>query len=537
MHVLCLLHITSLDHEAEYSSVTGPEHCWEWDTPLSTPRPEVGSSKDLEPEPDSHNYTVQGRLRENADFWLSELQPSSFVSEIVTVGYRLPFIRPPDPIFQLNHKSARENAAFVNATIKELVAGRCVVRCEQCPIVCSPLSVVTKAQGKQRLVLDLRYVNQFLPDRKFKYEGLNLIPSLFCQGDYFAVFDLKSGYHHVDIHEECWPYLGFSWGVGPARRWYAFRVLPFGLSTACYVFTKLMRPLVKRWRAMGLRCVVYIDDGILAASSEQKCMTGMSQIVSDLEHAGFVLNIIKSRLTPQQIGQWLGFILNLIDGTFAAPEDKVARLMASIQSILASLLVHVRCLASAVGQIISMSLAVGPVTRLRTRALYATIIRRRSWADRLPLSAEAREELEFWRECLLQFNGHPIWFSPGATRIVYSDASSSGYGGCHTVEVGPQVVHGQWSEYEASLSSTWRELKAVFCVLCSFAPKLAGHKVKWFTDNQNVVRIVEAGSRKPHLQQVALSIFKCCFLHGIHLDMEWIPRSLNDKADYISRIR
>ena len=51
----------------------------------------------------------------------------------------------------------------------------------------------------------------------------------------------------------------------------------------------------------------------------------------------------------------------------------------------------------------------------------------------------------------------PIWFSPSATRIVYSDASSSGYGGCHTVEVGPQVAHGQWSEYETSLSSTWAD--------------------------------------------------------------------------------
>ena len=143
------------------------------------------------------------------------------------------------------------------------------MQCEACPIVCSPLSVVTSAKGRQRLVLDLRYLNQFLPDRKLRYEGLNLIPSLLQQGDYFTVFDLKSGYHHVDIHEECWAYLGFEWGDNSTRRWYVFRVLPFGLSTACYVFTKLLRPLVKRWRSMGLRCVVYIDDGITAASSAE----------------------------------------------------------------------------------------------------------------------------------------------------------------------------------------------------------------------------------------------------------------------------
>ena len=54
---------------------------------------------------------------------------------------------------------------------------------------------------------------------------------------------------------------------------------------------------------------------------------------------------------------------------------------------------------------------------------------------------------------------------------------------------------------------------------------------------QNVVRIVEAGSKKQHLQVLALSIFETCLQQGIRLDMEWIPHSLNDKVDYISRIQ
>ena len=46
--------------------------------------------------------------------------------------------------------------------------------------MCSPLSVVQNDKGKQRLVIDLQYVNQYLPVQKFKYEGLNLVPS--CLG-------------------------------------------------------------------------------------------------------------------------------------------------------------------------------------------------------------------------------------------------------------------------------------------------------------------------------------------------------------------
>ena len=68
-----------------------------------------------------------------------------------------------------------------------------MVECEFCSIDCSPLSVVTNASGKQRLVLDLRYVNQFLPDHKFKYKGLELVPTLFNCGNFFTTCDLKSG--------------------------------------------------------------------------------------------------------------------------------------------------------------------------------------------------------------------------------------------------------------------------------------------------------------------------------------------------------
>ena len=89
--------------------------------------------------------------------------------------------------------------------------------------------------------------------------------------------------------------------------------------------------------------------------------------------------------------------------------------------------------------------------------------------------------------------------------FIYSDASDSGYGG-YSVEVGPHVAQGCWSEHESKLSSTWRELKAVYRVLCSLVPRLSGHTVKWFSDNQNMTRIVHTGSRKPHLQDGAMAI-------------------------------
>ena len=42
--------------------------------------------------------------------------------------------------------------------------------------------------------------------------------------------------------------------------------------------------------------------------------------------------------------------------------------------------------------------------------------------------------------------------------------------------------------------------------------------MKWFTDNQNVVRVITVGSRVSELQELALSIFRNVIQHGIRID-------------------
>ena len=91
--------------------------------------------------------------------------------------------------------------------------------------------------------------------------------------------------------------------------------------------------------------------------------------------------------------------------------------------------IPVGVVASVVGQIMSMSLALGPVARLRTRAMYAVINSCTSWSAYVRLTEESMLELEFWQENVAVLNTQPIWFKPGATQVIYSDASDSGYGG------------------------------------------------------------------------------------------------------------
>ena len=73
--------------------------------------------------------------------------------------------------------------------------------------------------------------------------------------------------------------------------------------------------------------------------------------------------------------------------------------------------------------------------------------------------------------------------------------------------------------------------EAIYYVLLPFVEHLKPKKVKIFNHNLSASRIVSVGISKVHLQLVTLSIFCFCFSHGIALVVQWIPRSLNRRAD------
>ena len=75
--------------------------------------------------------------------------------------------------------------------IEKILKNRCIVETVFSPHVVNPLSLL---EGKKlRLVLDLRYVNQFLQKQSFRYEDLKTLQSeVFQQDYYFFTFDLES---------------------------------------------------------------------------------------------------------------------------------------------------------------------------------------------------------------------------------------------------------------------------------------------------------------------------------------------------------
>ena len=88
-------------------------------------------------------------------------------------------------------------------------------------------------------------------------------------------FDLKSGYHLIDIHPGSQTFLGFAWKIpeDESLTYYQFTVLPFCLSTAPFVFTKCLKPVrEKYWRSQGTNIALCLDDGWLSEGSYDDCM-------------------------------------------------------------------------------------------------------------------------------------------------------------------------------------------------------------------------------------------------------------------------
>jgi len=126
------------------------------------------------------------------------------------------------------------------------------------------------------------------------------------------------------------------------------------------------------------------------------------------------------------------------------PKDKLVALKSQLQIAAQSTKIRARSLASITGKIISMSIEIGPLTRLMTRSMYALLSTRQFWCQQLPLTIPARNEISFWLAQVDNFNGQGIWHTPSAVRVVYADASAMGYAG-YTVEHGCHIAHGPWT--------------------------------------------------------------------------------------------
>lgn len=210
-----------------------------------------------------------------------------------------------------NQKSALEEASFVSEQIIELLSSGCVIEVNQSEVqVISPLGVV-KNSSKKRLILDLRYVNKYFRISKFKYEDIQTMHDIFSLGDWFFKLDYRSGYHHVDIFLSHQKFLGFNWTSQGQKKWFVFSVFPFGLTSAPFVHTKIQLALIKHWQEQGVRIFTNLDNGQGQEGAMPTALAAPNMVKGGIAASGFIAHPEKCCWEPTQMGDLLGFSLNL----------------------------------------------------------------------------------------------------------------------------------------------------------------------------------------------------------------------------------
>ena len=169
-------------------------------------------------------------------------------------------------------------------------------------------------------------------------------------------------------------------------------------------------------------------------------------------------------------------------------ERKIFKKQFTISELLHAQKVHrrvpVRKISSIEGQIFSVSIVIGHISQIMTRYFSMDILSPWLWSSFISFSGGSIDQLKFWQDHLGKLNFKDIFESHKFSKIVYYDASPTGYAG-YEINTVNGISHGVWSDEESAVFhlETTNGCLPLPQIICFF---LASKRVKWFSDNQGL---------------------------------------------------
>ena len=499
--------------------------------------------------------------------------------DVIEHGYSLPFREVPTPSCLKNNLSARQNMKFVREEVNKLEALGVVVFVSAPPTIVSPLTVATNSAGNLRLCLDVsRSVNEFLTIPKVVLADLSSALELTEQNDWQAVYDLSSAYHHIKMLEEHTQYLGAAFEKEDGSiQYFIYKFLPFGISSAVHVMTKVMKPFCAFLFSHGIRHTIYLDDGRVCSPTKAQAISDFSRVLAYLEMAGWTVALSKSDTpdTVSQVKNYLGFKIDSLSMKVFLQKQKQTDLVSLVKDLIKQKdkLVKAKFLAKVLGKMISCAPALGKIPLIFARQGYFLLeetVEQKGWGALVRISPQLVDSLEAFLSTFPLYDGNPIAHScntisllslvgppdehfsnsfvpqhlPALPQDVFaSDASNVAVCSYSIQTKDPFFFIGQLTPEQSQLSSGHRELLAVFMALKASLDSgrvwSALTNIFWLTDSQNMVSFLNKGSTKPDIQTTVLEIMALTLalnirIVPIHLRRE-DPRI--QMADAGSRVR
>jgi hypothetical protein len=414
------------------------------------------------------------------------------------------------------------------------------------PDLLQPLHVVERPNRKPRLVLDLsRNLNDLIDIHPFCHQSLDDAVSLSSPGCYYAKMDIADCFLSFDVHPDSRHLLAFELD----GRYYRFKRLPFGLSSAPWWCEQFMTVIDFALREAGVSHVRYCDDFLFIGTSATMVRHAMHTARRIFAQHGLACNEDKTE-GPLQRMTFLGLGLDSVQQVMFIPVDKVNDIRSCIGRTISQNTTTKFDLQSLVGKLSFVAKAV-PGARPFFRSLIdATKGLPHPYAKQR-VSDAIRDDLALWQRFLREWNGRSSWRSASPV-VIEHDASMSGFGfflRTLPADFNPALLP-RWLQlgsafagYYAdnhlplvSRSIQWGELFSIACSVAIYGPYLRSRTLLVKTDNIADVHIINRQrTSAPDLQVLLRAIYRICAEYNIDIHAEHVPGVENVVPDHLSR--
>ena len=485
----------------------------------------------------SKDLPLAGRLKHFTKAW-EEIEPEKWVLQVIQEGYRIPFnTKPPietDPPVWDAYPPQTERGKVIKEEIQSMLAKGAIEDCSgETPGFYSLLFLRPKpGQNKWRPIIDLKPLNRQIDLKKFTMETAKSVMSTLKRGMWTTSVDLKDAYFHVPMHKNHRKYLRFRTSHGH----YEFSALPFGLSTAPSVFTRVVKAVAAYARTKGVRIITYLDDWLIYHYNPEVLKRQTKWVVQLLESLGFIPNMDKSELTPTQHPVYVGIQFDLESGRAYPAKHRVEQLLLMLRPVLIYKSRSAKYWQKVIGHLVSIEKL---VFRGRTHLRPFQWNLNFHWRQRLdnpqqqvPVSPDVVWEAKWWMEEENLYKGIDLDQSEPQVQL-FTDASSEGWG----AHLGEKTTSGTWSSLLKKKHINFQELKAVQLALIHFREEVRDRSLVVMTDNTTVLGCIrnEGSTHSPALSELTKDLLMFTDRINTKVFARHIPGRLNVLADQLSR--
>jgi hypothetical protein len=374
----------------------------------------------------------------------------------------------PEPLRPLSREQHEELKQYLKTNLK-----KGYIRDSESQVA-FPILFVPKKNGKLRLCVDYRQLNNATIKNRYPLPLITELMQRLQGAKWFTKFDIREGYYRIRIAE------GEEWKTAfrTSEGLYEYQVMPFGLTNAPATFQAVINAALHEY--LYIFVIAYLDDVLVYTNgSLEEHVEHVKKVLNKLAEKKLLIHPDKSEFHVQET-TYLGFIVNT-EGIKMDPEktDEIAKwpvpkTVKEVQSFLGFTNFYRRFIKG-------YSAMTAPLTEITKKE------KGFQWGEKEQKAFEGLKEL-FTQAPMLAM------YDPELEIIVETDASDFAQGICISQKQGdgkirPIGFHSRkFTPAELNYDVHDKELMAVVTAFEQYEPYLIGakHQVTVYSDHKNL---------------------------------------------------